>query len=92
LKQWPKFSHYPGGVLAHSTHVKGMGSYDEKTGLETPRIQVTLATGISKQRCDNINLGYLDPASISFEDWQQMEKENILIVPHAGEMLYRIKE
>ncbi|MAT42146.1 MAG: hypothetical protein CL609_07375 [Anaerolineaceae bacterium] len=92
LKQWTKFSHYPGGVLAHSTHVKGKGFYDEKTGLETPRIQVTLATGISKQRCDTINLGYLDPASISFEDWKQKEKENILIVPHAGEMLYRIKE
>ncbi len=92
LKQWTNFAHYPGGVLAHSTHVKGMGTYNEKTIMETPRIQVTLATGISKQRCDLINLSYLDPTTICLDDWQQIETENILIVPHAGEMLYRIKE
>ena len=25
LAQWDRFGHYPGGVLAHSTHVKGLG-------------------------------------------------------------------
>src|SRR5207253_8914212 len=60
LKQWHRFKHYPGGVLAHSTHVKGLGVYDEKTGIESPRIQVTLATGISEERCRRVNLGYLN--------------------------------
>ncbi|HEU5403687.1 MAG TPA: lactate racemase domain-containing protein, partial [Terriglobales bacterium] len=26
MKQWDRFRHYPGGVLAHSTHVKGLGT------------------------------------------------------------------
>lgn len=25
-EQWDRFGHYPGGILAHSTHVKGKGS------------------------------------------------------------------
>ncbi len=57
LAQWDKFREYPGGILAHSTHVKGKGVYDAATGVETPRIQVTLATGISEERCRRINLG-----------------------------------
>jgi nickel-dependent lactate racemase len=91
LKQMDKFAAYPGGVLAHSTHVKGMGSYDAATGIETPRITVTLATGIPRERCERINLGYLDPATIDITAWEGREDEGILVVPRAGEMLYRVK-
>ena len=28
LAQWERFKKYPGGILAHSTHVKGNGTYD----------------------------------------------------------------
>jgi len=91
LKQWDHFKHYPGGVLAHSTHVKGLGSFDPATGVESPRINVTLATGIQKERCDRINLGYLDPAAINFADWQGRESEGIVVIPRAGETLYRLK-
>ena len=91
LAQWPRFESYPGGVLAHSTHVKGLGRYDERTGIETARIQVTLATGIPRERCERINLGYLDPASVCLDDWQGRESEGVLVVPRAGEMLYRLK-
>jgi nickel-dependent lactate racemase len=90
LGQWSRFSRYPGGVLAHSTHVKGMGAYDAATGVETPRIQVTLATGIPEERCRRINLGYLDPASIRVDDWKGREADGIIVVPRAGEMLYRL--
>lgn len=92
LKQWDKFKDYPGGVLAHSTHVKGMGTYDAATGTESPRIRVTLATGIPVERCQRINLGYLDPASIKLNDWEGREHEGILVVARAGEMLYRVRE
>jgi len=92
LAQWEKFKAYPGGVLAHSTHVKGLGQYNPATGVETPRIQVTLATGIPPDRCRRINLGYLDPATVNLEDWQGREDEGILVVPRAGEMLYRVKQ
>jgi nickel-dependent lactate racemase len=92
LKQWDNFKDYPGGVLAHSTHVKGLGTYDPEIGIETPRIRVTLATGIPAERCARINLGYLDPKKINLKEWENREREGTLVVPRAGEMLYRIKE
>ncbi|HQE91359.1 MAG TPA: lactate racemase domain-containing protein [Anaerolineae bacterium] len=90
LKQWDKFKDYPWGVLAHSTHLKGAGTYDAEKGIETPRIQVTLATGVPQERCEKVNLGYLDPASINLDEWKGREDEGILLVPRAGEMLYRL--
>ena len=90
LAQPERFAHYPGGVLAHSTHVKGQGRYDAATGIETPRVTVTLATGISAERCRRINLGYRDPASIDIKAWSGREGEGVLVVPRAGEMLYRL--
>src|SRR5581483_5922262 len=32
VKQWERFKHYPGGVLAHSTHLRGIGQYDPING------------------------------------------------------------
>ena len=92
MKQWERFKHYPGGVLAHSTHVKGLGTFDPETGIESPRIQVTLATGIPEDRCRRINLGYLDPASIRLEEWRGRESEGIVVIPRAGEKLYRLRK
>ena len=89
VKQWERFGHIPGGVLAHSTHVKGQGSYDRASGIETPRITVTLATGIPEARCRRINLGYADYRTINPREWAGREAEGILLVEHAGEMLYR---
>ncbi len=91
VKQWDRFKHVPGGVLAHSTHVKGTGTYDAATGIETPRISVTLATGIPEERCRRINLGYADYREINPKAWMGREQEGILFVPHAGEMLYRAR-
>jgi nickel-dependent lactate racemase len=91
LKQWDRFKHYPGGVLAHSTHLRGIGQYDAATGIESPRINVTLATRIPEERCRNLCLGYLDPDSIDFDEWRGRESEGILLVPKAGELLYRLK-
>ena len=91
MKQWDKFRAYPGGVLAHSTHVKGLGNYDPVTRIETPRIRLILATGIPAEHCQRINLDYLDPAGIKLSDWQGRENEGILVVERAGEMLYRAR-
>ncbi len=93
MKQWDKFKDYPGGVLAHSTHVRGTRYHTtRKRASRFLRIRVTLATRIPAERCAHINLGYLDPDTIRIEDWQNRESEGILVVPRAGEMLYRIKE
>jgi hypothetical protein len=49
-----------------------------------------LATDIPEERCRQINLGYLDPAKIDVAEWEGREDEGILVVPKAGEMLYRV--
>jgi nickel-dependent lactate racemase len=91
VAQWDRFKACPGGVLAHSTHVKGMGTFDVATGIERDRITVTLATGIPSARCARVNLGYLAPASVHVEEWRDRESEGILVVPRAGEQLHRLR-
>jgi lactate racemase len=91
LKQWEKFADIPRGVIAHSTHLRGEGAYDVATGFERDRISVTLATGISEEACERMNLGYLDPRSVNPQDWQGRENEGVKLMPHAGETLYRLK-
>jgi hypothetical protein len=88
LKQWEQFSALPRGILAHSTHLRGLGTYEN--GIEKPRISVTLASGISKQICQSVNLGYQAPTSIDVDRWSNRENEGILLVHKAGEVLYRL--
>jgi hypothetical protein len=92
VKQPGKFAGIPGGVLAHSTHLRGKGTYDPVTGIESPRIRVTLATGIPEAECRAVNLGYRDPASIIVDEWLARQDKNLLVVPRAGEFLYRLKK
>lgn len=89
VKQMDRFADIPGGILAHSTHVRGMGTYED--GIEKPRVTVTLATSIPEAECRAINLNYRDPDSINPDDWRDREDEGLLLVPDAGEILYRLK-
>jgi hypothetical protein len=88
VKQMPRFAHFPRGVVAHSTHVKGIGTYDN--GIERPRITVTLATGISEAECRAVNLGFRDFRAIDKSAWAGREQAGLLLVPKAGETLYRL--
>jgi nickel-dependent lactate racemase len=90
LKQWDRFKHFPWGIIAHSTHLTGRGTYDAETGVESTRVKVSLATGVSRERCERINVGYVDPETIDPQAWADREEEGILMVPRAGEMLYRL--
>ncbi len=90
LKQWDKFKDYPWGVIAHSSHVRGIGTFEN--GVETCRAKVTLATAIPEEVCRKINLGYRDPKTIRAEEFANREDEGILHVPKAGEMLYHLKQ
>ncbi len=89
LKQMEKFKDIPGGVMAHSTHVRGLGTFEN--GIEKPRITVTLATGIPKERTELVSLNYRDPASINIDEFRNREDEGIIVVDHAGEILHRLK-
>jgi nickel-dependent lactate racemase len=88
--QMEKFAHLPRGVLAHSTHVKGIGSYEG--GVERPRITVTLATGITEEETRAVNLGYRDPKMIDVTAFQHKDGQGVLYVPKAGETLYRLRK
>lgn len=89
LKQWDRFKGYPWGVLAHSTHVRGIGSYEN--GVEKGRVNVVLATGIPEAICRKINMGWMDHRTINMADYANREHEGVLLVPKAGEILYRLK-
>ncbi|MGE5072824.1 MAG: lactate racemase domain-containing protein [Anaerolineae bacterium] len=89
LSDWERFRHVPLGVLAHSTHLRGSGVMQD--GIERPNVRVTLASQISADECAELNLGYIDPASIRIEEWEGREQEGVLVVPHAGETLYKLR-
>jgi len=89
LAQTDRFKDIPRGVLAHSTHVKGTGTFEN--GIERPDVNVILATSIPEAICRKINLGYMDPDKINLDDYQHKEDEGILFVDHAGEILYKLE-
>jgi nickel-dependent lactate racemase len=92
VKQWDRFKRYPWGVLSHCIAARGVGTYDAETGVERPRIKLTLATGIPRERCERVNLGYRDPATVDPEEWAGREQEDVLLVRKGGEQLFRLKD
>lgn len=86
--QWDRFQHLHWGDLAHSTHLRGAGVYDQETG-EHDRVTVTLATGIDEATVRGVNLDYLDPAEVDVSAYRA--DPNTLVVPDAGEVLYRLR-
>lgn len=89
LAQMERFAGVSRGVMTHATLVKGAGTFEN--GIERARINVVLATGIPRERCERVNLGYMDPDALNLSEWADREDEGILLVPRAGEMLHRLK-
>jgi nickel-dependent lactate racemase len=89
VKQWDRFAAEPKLILAHSTNVRGIGSYEE--GVERPRIAVTLATSIPEDVCRGVNLGYRDPRTIDPARWTSGGDERDTVVQNAGQDLYRLR-
>jgi nickel-dependent lactate racemase len=88
LGQWDRFKDRPWGDLAHSTHLRGQGTWDPERG-ERNRVAVTLATGIGADVAESVNLGYLDPAEVDLAAYQA--DPDTFVEPHAGEVLYRLR-
>jgi nickel-dependent lactate racemase len=88
LGQWERFRGEPKLILAHSTNVRGVGTFSG--GVERPRIAVTLATSIPEEICREVNLGYRDPRSIDLEAWRHHPLGGDLLVENAGQDLYRL--
>jgi len=76
VKQWDRFRAVPWGVLTHSTHLRGAGTYDE-------------ATAIPEEQARAVNLDYLDPAEVDSDAWAA--DPDTLVVPRAGEDLFRLR-
>lgn len=89
VTQWDRFDHHHWGVLAHSTQLRGAGTYDAATGEERLRVDVTLATGIPERVCRAANLGYLDPSTVDVAAFAA--DPDTLVVPRAGEVLFRLR-
>lgn len=89
-KQWDRFKDEPWGVLAHSTHVRGTGTFEN--GIEKPRVTVTIASQIPRETCEQIGLAYRDPATIDVESFANKEDKDILLVRKAGEHLHRLED
>lgn len=88
VKQWDKFKDHPWGELAHSTHLRGMGTFDEVNG-EQNRVTVTLATSIPREEVEHFNLKYMDPKDV---DFAALEADpDTLVVWNAGEVLHRLR-
>jgi nickel-dependent lactate racemase len=88
LKQWDRFKHHHWGVLAHSTHLRGAGTWTPSDG-EHDRVTVTLATGIPEPVVRAANLDYLDPAKVDLAAYAT--DPDALVVPEAGEVLFRLR-
>jgi nickel-dependent lactate racemase len=88
LTDMDRFKDIPRGVLAHSTHVRGSGNFEN--GLEKPDVNVILATGIPREKCERVNLGYMNPDDIDLSRYRDKEDQGILFVDNAGETLYRL--
>ena len=88
LGQWERFRDRPWGDLAHSTHLRGQGTWDPEHG-ERNRVTVTLATGIPREVVEAVNLTYLDPATVDVDAYAA--DPDTFVEPHAGEVLYRLR-
>lgn len=87
-KRMDMFSGIPEGILAHIVDLKGSGTYEND--VESPRINVILATAIKKEECELLNLGYADPKAVNPSDWMGLENDDVFIIPDAGEVLYKV--
>jgi nickel-dependent lactate racemase len=88
VKQWEKFKDVHWGVLAHSTHLRGAGTYDDVEG-EKCRVDVTLVTAIPEEKVRAANLGYISPADFDLAAYEA--DPETLVVPNAGEVLFRLR-
>ena len=81
-------SEFSKNVAAHVINVRGQGSFDVHSGKEEFNFKVTLATGISKDVCESVGLGYRNPDSIRKEGFIGPGK---LWIENGGKYLYKIK-
>ena len=89
LAQWDELRDIDYVALGHAALTRGAGTYVD--GVESFRVKLILATGISEERCLGANLGYMNHKELNLQDWVGREDEGVLVIPRAGEMLYCVR-
>ena len=89
LGQWDRFSDQPWGDLAHSTHLRGQGTWDPEHGRAQPGHGHAWPPASREDVVESVNLGYLDPAEVDVAAYEA--DPDTFVEPHAGEVLYRIR-
>lgn len=72
-------------VAAHLAHVSYGGRLSE-TGRIEPRYRITLASGIPREVCERVRLGFADCGAVDLEAARR--DSDTLVVEHAGRDLY----
>ncbi len=75
-------------VAAHLAHVS-YGSFRNAEGVITPRYRITLASGVSEETCQRVNLDFLDYRTFRRENYETAP--NTLVVENAGRDLYLVE-
>ena len=81
----PEFSK---NIAAHVINVRGAGRFNVNSGKEEFDFKIILATGISKDICESVGLGYRNPDSIHQKYFIGPGK---LWIENGGKYLYKIK-
>jgi hypothetical protein len=87
VKQWDRFKDHHWGDLAHSTHLRGAGTYDAVTA--SACASRSPWPPASPRTVRAINLDYLDPAEVDPATW--VADAGHAGRARAGEVLYRLR-
>ena len=90
LKQWDKFKDYPWGVLAHSTHVRGIGTYENGSGEMPGKSHARYACARAKPANASTSATAI-PTPSARRISRTARRRGFCYVPKAGEMLYQLR-
>ncbi len=76
-------------TTTYSTHGRGCDAFEN--GVEKPRANVVLATAISREHCEKVHLGYVNPTQIRIADYENHGAEGVLVILHDSEILHRLR-
>ena len=83
-----KFPDTSRNVAAHVINVRGSGIYNPDDGKERCDFKITLASAIPESVCNEVGLGYRNPATIKKENFREKEQ---LWIEHGGKYLYKLR-
>jgi len=88
VKQWDRFAHESKLILAHSTNVKGIGTFEN--GTEFPRITGDPGHQHPQRKLAKASTSIIAMWARSTSNAGRMD-EDTLVVEEAGQVLYRLK-